>query len=49
MTATYAEPHSNALGSRASGELFPIYVAMLLWVGLGLRDGRVRALFQPRA
>jgi len=25
--------------------LFPIYVALLLWVGLGLRDARVKALF----
>ncbi len=25
--------------------LFPIYVAILLWAGLGLRDRRVRALF----
>jgi hypothetical protein len=25
--------------------LFPIYVAILLWAGLGLRDQRVRALF----
>jgi len=24
--------------------LFPVYVAALLWVGLGLRDRRVRAL-----
>ena len=29
--------------------LFPLYVAAFFWVGLGLRDERVRALFQPRA
>lgn len=29
--------------------LFPLYVAAFLWIGLGLRDERVRALFQPRA
>jgi DoxX-like protein len=28
--------------------LFPLYVAAFLWIGLGLRDERVRALFQPR-
>lgn len=27
--------------------LFPLYVAALLWAGLGLRDPRVRALFKP--
>jgi hypothetical protein len=27
--------------------LFPIYVAVLLWAGLGLRDWRVRAMFAP--
>jgi hypothetical protein len=27
--------------------LFPLYVAALLWIGLGLRDPRVRALFKP--
>lgn len=27
--------------------LFPLYVAALFWVGLGLRDPRVRALFPP--
>jgi hypothetical protein len=29
--------------------LFPIYVAVLAWGGLYLRDSRVRALFAPRA
>lgn len=29
--------------------LFPLYVALMLWIGLGLRDPRVRALLQPRA
>ena len=29
--------------------LFPIYVAMLLWGGLLLRDARVRALIAPRS
>lgn len=29
--------------------LFPIYLAMLAWGGLYLRDGRVRALLAPRA
>ena len=28
--------------------LFPIYVAILLWAGLGLRDRRVRALFASK-
>ena len=28
--------------------LFPLYVAAFLWVGLALRDDRVKALFQPR-
>jgi hypothetical protein len=28
--------------------LFPIYVAVLAWGGLYLRDSRVRALFAPR-
>jgi hypothetical protein len=28
--------------------LFPLYVAALVWGGLYLRDGRVRALFAPR-
>jgi hypothetical protein len=28
--------------------LFPIYVAVLLWGGLFLRDDRVRALIAPR-
>lgn len=27
--------------------LFPIYVAVFLWVGLGLRDPRVRTLLAP--
>jgi hypothetical protein len=31
-----------------SHTLFPIYVAALFWVGLYLRDTRVRALFAPR-
>jgi hypothetical protein len=31
-----------------SHTLFPIYVAALLWGGLYLRDGRVRALLAPR-
>src|ERR1700730_4543911 len=29
--------------------LFPIYVAILIWGGLYLRDGRVRALIRPRS
>ena len=29
--------------------LFPIYLAVLAWGGLYLRDGRVRALLAPRA
>jgi hypothetical protein len=29
--------------------LFPIYVAVLIWGGLYLRDNRVRVLFAPRA
>lgn len=29
--------------------LFPLYVAAFLWIGLGLRDDRVKALFQPRS
>jgi hypothetical protein len=29
--------------------LFPLYVAAFFWIGLGLRDERVRALFQPRS
>jgi hypothetical protein len=28
--------------------LFPLYVAAFFWIGLGLRDPRVKALFQPR-
>lgn len=31
-----------------SHTLFPIYIAALFWVGLYLRDNRVRALFAPR-
>lgn len=31
-----------------SHTLFPIYIAALFWVGLFLRDSRVRALFAPR-
>jgi hypothetical protein len=31
-----------------SHTLFPVYVGALLWVGLYLRDGRVRALFATR-
>lgn len=31
-----------------SHTLFPIYIAALFWVGLYLRDARVRALFAPR-
>lgn len=31
-----------------SHTLFPIYVAAFVWVGLALRDDRVRALFLPR-
>jgi hypothetical protein len=33
----------------ASHVLFPVYVAILAWGGLYLRDRRVRALFGPRA
>jgi hypothetical protein len=33
----------------ASHTLFPLYVAALVWGGLYLRDGRVRALFARRA
>lgn len=29
--------------------LFPLYVAMPLWLGLWLRDARVRAVLAPRA
>jgi hypothetical protein len=32
-----------------SHTLFPIYVAVLVWGALYLRDGRVRALIAPRA
>jgi len=32
-----------------SHTLFPIYIAALFWVGLYLRDRRVRALFAKRA
>ena len=36
-------------GSPFVGEtLFPVYVGIVLWVGLLLRDGRVRALLLPR-
>lgn len=28
--------------------LFPVYIAALFWVGLLLRDDRVRAIFAPR-
>jgi hypothetical protein len=31
-----------------SHTLFPVYVGTLLWLGLYLRDGRVRALFAAR-
>lgn len=31
-----------------SHTLFPIYIAAFFWVGLFLRDARVRALFAPR-
>ena len=31
-----------------SHTLFPVYIAALFWVGLLLRDHRVRALFAPR-
>jgi hypothetical protein len=31
-----------------SHTLFPIYVALMIWGGLFLRDGRARALFSPR-
>lgn len=31
-----------------SHTLFPIYVALMIWGGLFLRDPRVRALFSPR-
>lgn len=31
-----------------SHTLFPIYVGALLWIGLYLRDARVRALLAPR-
>ena len=31
-----------------SHTLFPIYIAALLWVGLYLRDARVRAILAPR-
>jgi DoxX-like family len=31
----------------ASRALFPVYVAVLLWGGLYLRDARVRALVRP--
>jgi hypothetical protein len=32
-----------------SHTLFPVYIAALFWVGLFLRDNRVRALFAPPA
>ena len=31
----------------ASHTLFPVWVGALLWLGLGLRDARVRALVAP--
>jgi hypothetical protein len=31
-----------------SHTLFPVYIAALFWVGLYLRDARVRAIFAPR-
>lgn len=31
-----------------SHTLFPVYIAALFWVGLLLRDDRVRAIFAPR-
>lgn len=33
----------------ASNVLFPVYVAILIWGGLYLRDARVRALIGPRS
>ena len=41
--ATHARIGSPLLGFT----LFPVYVAVLLWGGLYLRDARVRALLQP--
>jgi hypothetical protein len=32
-----------------SHTLFPVYIAALFWVGLYLRDSRVRALFAPKS
>jgi len=32
-----------------SHTIFPLYVAALIWGGLYLRDGRLRALFAPRS
>jgi hypothetical protein len=41
---------TNTVGSPLfSHVLFPTYVATLLWVGLWLRDPRVRALLARRA
>jgi DoxX-like family len=38
--------HVRLLNPLFSHVLFPVYIAALLWGGLWLRDGRVRALFR---
>ena len=40
--------HARVGNPLLSHTLFPIYVGALFWVGLYLRDPRVRALFQSR-
>lgn len=41
--------HVRVASPLLSHTLFPIYIAALLWVGLWLRDERVRALLRPNA
>jgi hypothetical protein len=41
--------HVRVLNPLLSHTLFPIYVAVVIWGGLYLRDSRVRALIRPPA
>jgi hypothetical protein len=40
--------HARLQDSLLGSTLFPVYLAVLLWAGLWLRDKRVRALTAPR-
>jgi hypothetical protein len=48
LIALYLIPRTSILDAVFSHVLFPVYVGVVIWGGLYLRDNRLRALIAPR-